>query len=204
MRKTTFLIAMIIIEAITAINAQSFWVENDVRISEHGKATVYSQIQYTYAIKETKFSLSSYVSTNYNWHEGLIFCNYQYKIFSAGIGAGIELTNGNAGFRWSPSLTIMPQVDPNEGGRLEIVSKWEFGTQKSNYWYSNSIIYQARPDDELSGELGFIYRRFYGVGPVVGFQLQNENKLSIRLRFAILRDFEFDNISLTPILTITF
>jgi|GEM_PF-3284709 len=202
MKTIIILIAMVIIGAIA--NAQNFWTEHDVRISENGVATVYSQVQYTYSIKETGFSLSPYISTDYSWHEGLLFGNYQYEIFSGGVGAGLELTNGKAGFRWSPWLRIAPEIDPYEGGTLEVLSQWEFGNGKGNYWYSNSLIYQARPDDEISGQFGFIHRRFYGVGPVGGLKWKNNENLSITLKLGLFRDFEFDTVNLTPILTIAF
>lgn len=211
MKRTTFLMAMIIIAAI-AVNAQSFWTEHDVRISDYGKPTVYSQVQYSYQIGESGFAVAPYISSNYkDWHEGLIFANYRYDVFAGGIGAGIEVNSNKTGFRLSPWIQASPMIYDAESGVLDILSQWEFGQGKGNYWFSNSIIYKARTEEEIGGQIGLLYRRFYGFGPIGGITWRNLNRFSrnedpleLSLNLGILRDLETNQVNFTPIITISF
>jgi len=212
MKTTIILIATIMIGTI-AVKAQSFWTEDDpqkfwtehdVRISEYGKAIVYSQVQYTYQIGESGFAVAPYISSNYkDWHEGLIFANYRYDVFAGGIGAGVEILNNKTSFRWSPWIQASPMIYDAESGVLDILSQWEFGKGKNNYWYSNSIIYKARTEDDISGQFGLLARRFYGIGPIGGLTWR-EDKLFVSINIAVLRDIEFNTVNFVPMLTIGF
>ena len=203
--KTKIISFCIAILASTSMFAQSIWFEQDIRVPDKKPAMFYTQIQYTKNIGTTGISIAPYLATSYDWHEGLAFVNYTKGIFSGGIGAGIEAdkTIQKIGFRWSPWLRLSPVIHPWEDGTLEILSQWEFGKEKDNYWYSNSIIFKSHSTDNSSGEFGVLCRRFYGVGPIIGVTFNIKKETTFRIALAALRDLENGRDNPTAFVTIT-
>lgn len=139
-------------------------------------------------------SMGPFALTTHGWNEALWFVNYNYKAVSFGVGAGVEQLD-KWSLRVSPWVKIAP-VLKDTTKTIEIFSLWEFGKGTDNWWYSNTITYESK---RLS--LGAMGKRFYGVGPVLGFKLAIA-KLNFKFSGAGLYDFEDKSWKPTVILTI--
>ena len=142
------------------------------------------------------FSTGPFALITSGWHELLWFVNYAKGDFSCGGAIGAE--QGKE--KWSERGALWGKFAPklrDTTKTIEIFSLWELGEGRNNYWYYNSITYEAK---QVS--LGVMMKRTYGVGPIIG-EKSSFVGVKFKLSLWIPYDHEDKFFKPTAVLTMT-